>query len=58
MVLAQGMADRLKERREKFKAELIAQGKAELAAKVAEWNRLRLEAEARGEKFYEPPPME
>lgn len=62
MVLAQGIADRLKERREKFKAELIAQGisegKAELAAKIADWNRQRLEAEARGEKFDEPPPME
>ena len=70
MVLAQGIADRLKERREKFKAELIAQGKAEgiaegkaagkaeLATKIAEWNRLRMEAEARGDKFDEPPPME
>ncbi len=58
MVLAQGIADRLKERREKFKADLIAQGKAELAAKIADWNRQRLEAEARGEKFDEPPPME
>ena len=78
MVLAQGIADRLKERREKFKAELIAQGiaqgkaegiaegkaegqaegRAGLAAEVAEWNRKRLEAEARGEKFDEPPPME
>lgn len=65
MVLAQGIADRLKERREKFKAELIAQGKvegmaegkAELAAEVAAWNERRLEAEARGEKFDEPPPM-
>ena len=57
MVLAQGIADRLKERREKFKADLISrgrsegiaegrtEGKAELAAKVADWNRRRLEAE-------------
>ena len=58
MVLAQGIADRLKERREKFKADLIAQGKAELAGKIADWNRRRLEAEARGEKFDEPPPLE
>ncbi len=73
MVLAQGIADRLKERREKFKAELIAQGKAEgiaegiaegktagrteLAAEIAAWNERRLEAESRGEKFDEPPPM-
>ena len=57
MVLAQGIADRLKERREKFKAELMAEGRAELAAEVAAWNERRLEAEARGEKFDEPPPM-
>ena len=68
MVLAQGIADRLKERRERFKAELIAQGKAEgrtegktegraeLAAEVTAWNQRRLEAEERGEKFDEPPP--
>lgn len=73
MVLAQGIADRLKERREKFKAELIAQGRAEgrreslaegqakgraeLADEIAEWNRRRLAAEERGDKFDEPPPM-
>ncbi len=85
MILAQGIADRMKERRERFKEELIAQGKAEgmaegiarglsegmakgvtegetkgrakLAAEVAAWNRRRLDAEARGEKFDEPPPM-
>jgi hypothetical protein len=62
MVLAQGIADRLRERREKFKAELIAEGiaegKAELAAKVSDWNRRRLEAEALGEDFDEPLPTE
>ena len=58
MVLAQGIADRLRERREKFKAELRSEGKAELAAKVADWNKRRLEAEARGEEFDEPPPIE
>ncbi len=66
MVLAQGIADRLNERREKFKAELIAQGeaqgkaagRAELAAEIADWNRRRLEADERGEDFDEPPPME
>lgn len=65
MVLAQGIADRLKERREKFTAELIAQGiaegktegRAELAAEIAAWNERRLETEARGEEFDEPPPM-
>ena len=58
MVLAQGIADRLKERREKFKAELRSEGRAELAAKVNDWNKRRLEAEARGEGFDEPPPTE
>ncbi len=74
MVLAQGMAERLKQRKEKFRSELIARGKAEgiaqgeargkaagraaLAAEIADWNRRRLEAEERGEKFDEPPPME
>ena len=64
MVLAQGIADRLEERRRRFRAELIAEGmelgmargKAELAAEVADWNERRLAAEARGEKFDEPPP--
>ena len=72
MVLAQGIADRLEERRRRFRAELIAegeargiklgkaegiaQGKAELAAEIADWNERRLKAEARGEKFDEPPP--
>ena len=74
MVLAQGIADRLEERREKFKNELIVQGiaqgkaegiaqgksegRAELAAEIAVWNEKRLAAEERGEKFDEPPPME
>lgn len=65
MVLAQGIADRLKERRERFKNELIAQGeargkaegRAELAAEIADWNRRRLEADERGEDFDEPPPV-
>lgn len=69
MVLAQGIADRLKERREKFKAELIEQGieqgiaegetrgRAALAAEISAWNERRLAAEARGDDFDEPPPM-
>ena len=62
MVLAQGIADRLKERRERFRNELIergeTRGRAALAAEVADWNRRRLEAQERGERFDEPPPME
>ena len=72
MILAQGIADKLQERRDKFRADLIAEGvsvgraegrmegraegRAEIAAEIADWNRRRLEAEARGEKFDEPPP--
>ena len=54
MVLAQGIANRPRERREEF----MADGRAELAAKVADWNKRRLAAEARGEEFDETPPME
>ena len=42
MVLAQGIADRLKERREKFRDELISQvkteGRTKLAAEIEAWN--------------------
>ena len=56
MVLAQGMAQRLKERKERFRAEMMAKGRAELAAEVVAWNERRLAAEAKGEPFDEPPP--
>ena len=64
MVLAEGMAQRLKERKERFRAEMMAEGiaegeargRAELAAEVAAWNERRLAAEAKGEPFDEPPP--
>ena len=43
-----------------IRAEAIAEGKAEGRAEayreVDEWNKRRLAAEARGEKFTEPPP--
>ena len=69
VVLAENLAKRLKQRREQDRQEFIAkimkkgraEGEAEgitqLASKVAAWNERRLEAEARGEKFDEPPPM-
>ena len=38
------------------KAEGKAEGRAEAYREVAEWNKRRLAAEARGEKFTEPPP--
>ena len=63
MILAQRMADRLKEQREQRRrereqreAELIAEARRELVAEFAAWNERRLAAEARGEKFDEPPP--
>ncbi len=64
MVLAEGMAQRLKERKERFRAEMMAEGiaegeargRAELAAEVAAWNERRLAAEAKGEPFDEPLP--
>ena len=37
-------------------AEGKAEGKAELAKEVAAWNRRRLEAQAKGDPFDEPPP--
>ena len=33
------------------------EGRAEAYREVAEWNRRRMAAEARGEKFTEPPPI-
>ena len=38
------------------KAEGKAEGKAEVYQEVAEWNKRRMAAESRGEKFTEPPP--
>ena len=37
-------------------AEGIAEGEAKVYQKIAEWDRRRKEAEARGEQFTEPPP--
>lgn len=60
MVLAEGMAQRLKERKERFRAEMMAKGeakgRAEALAEVVAWNERRLAAEAKGEPFHEPPP--
>lgn len=38
------------------RAEGKAEGRAEAYHEIAEWNKRRLAAEARGEKFTEPPP--
>ncbi len=38
------------------RSEALAEGHAEVQRKWAEWNQRRLDAEARGEPFIEPPP--
>lgn len=45
------LADRVLRRREQA-------GRADKQAEWEEWNRRRMEAENRGEKFDEPPPIE
>jgi len=58
------LSDWYLERREKrvqmakaeAKAEGIAEGEAKVYREIAEWDRRRREAEARGEEFTEPPP--
>ena len=63
LVLAENLAKRLKQRRERD-VELFRPNsrlKARLnwrLTKIAVWNERRLAAEARGEKFDEPPPMD
>ncbi len=59
----QRIRDTLKRERElkaqvsaEAKAEGRAEGRAEAYREIAEWNRRGMEAEARGEKFTEPPP--
>ena len=58
-IMFQRIRDTLKKERElkaQVSAEAKAEGKAEVYREVAEWNNRRMTAEARGEKFTEPPP--
>ena len=59
---AEGIAEGKAEGEAKGEAKGIAKGKAEGEAKERElwiaWNNRRLEAEAKGEEFNEPPPTE
>jgi len=55
-VSAEARAEGKAEGRAEGKAEGRAEGKAEVYREVAEWNNRRMAAEARGEKFTEPPP--
>ena len=54
-VMFQRLRDSLK-REQKIRAESEARGEAEVYQEVAAWNARRSAAEARGEKFTEPPP--
>ncbi len=62
MFLTQRYLKRIDREREAAKAEGIAEGKVEGKVEERElwiaWNNRRLEAEAKGEKFNEPPPTE
>ena len=54
-IMFQRIRDTLKREKE-LNAKAKAEGRAEAYREVAEWNKRRLAAEARGEKFTEPPP--
>ena len=62
-VMFQRLRDSLKreqkirvKREKEIRAESEARGEAKVYQEVAAWNARRMEAEARGEKFTEPPP--
>jgi hypothetical protein len=73
MVIAQYLEDKIyRPRRERRRAEMRAEIEAEIedrveearaevvediSARVREWNQRRLDAEAKGEAFDEPPPI-
>lgn len=46
----------LRAKEEKRRAQMRAEGRAELIAEIEDWENRRREAEARGEGFDEPPP--
>lgn len=48
--------DKIEKQREKLREEGREQGRMSLAAEIEAWNTRRLDAEARGEPFNEPPP--
>ena len=59
-IMFQRIRDTLKKERQwkaEGREEGREEGKAEVYREVAEWNRRRMVAEARGEKFTEPPPI-
>lgn len=48
--------DKIEKQRERLREEGREQGRTDLAAEIEAWNARRLDAEARGEPFDEPPP--
>ena len=60
MIVGTYLEDMLKKRRARQTAEArergFEKGRAELSAEIREWNARRLEAQAKGEPFDEPPP--
>ena len=64
MIAGTYLEEMLKRRRARQMAEAeeqgfkqgVTKGRAELSAEIREWNARRLEAEAKGEPFDEPPP--
>lgn len=56
MLLSDWYLERREKRVQNAKAEGIAEGEAKVYQEIAEWDRRRREAEARGDKFTEPPP--
>ena len=56
MLLSDWYLERREKRVQTAKDEGIAEGQAKVYREIAEWDRRRKEAEARGETFTEPPP--
>ena len=56
MLLSDWYLERREKRVQMAKAEGKAEGEAKVYREIAEWDRRRREAEARGEQFTEPPP--
>ena len=56
MLLSDWYLERREKRVQTAKAEGIAEGQAKVYREIAQWDRRRKEAEARGETFTEPPP--
>ena len=59
MVIAGYFREKFQEpQREKYRDQGREQGRKEMAARWQEWNQRRLDAQARGEDFGEPPPVD